>query len=43
MAMAPTNLSLVTKVGTMAERTGVPRAMNIPATNEPTIAQLMVI
>ena len=43
MAIAPTNLLLGTRVGTMAERTGVPKAMKIPETNDPTIAQRMVM
>jgi fatty acid desaturase len=43
MAIAPTNLLLGTRVGTMAERTGVPRAMKIPEMNDPTIAHRMVM
>ena len=43
IAIAPTSLLLGTNVGTIAERTGVPSAMNIPAINEPMIAQRIVI
>ena len=43
MAIAPTSFSLGTRVGTIAERTGVPKAIKIPEMQEPTMAQRIVI
>ena len=42
-AIAPTSLSLGTSVGIIAERTGDPSAMKIPAMKDPTIAQVIVM
>ena len=42
-AIAPTSLSLGTNVGIIADRTGDPSAMKMPAMNEPTIAHEIVM
>ena len=42
-AIAPTNLSLGTNVGIIAERTGEPSAIKIPAMKEPTMAHEIVM